>query len=114
MHLWPERRKPSIQPLPAVWDKIFSEKKSVPNFAHRSAVFWGGYSDCAGAVAAPVGRSRTPRKTQENGLGGGRFLRHRVAGIAAIHSRIRATPSSCIRRLPSSGIMTPGWVEAIR
>ena len=34
--------------------------------------------------------------------------------IAAIHSRTSATPSSCTSRLPSSGIMTPGWVEAIR
>ena len=34
--------------------------------------------------------------------------------MAAIHSRTSATPSLCTSRLPSSGIMTPGWVEAMR
>jgi hypothetical protein len=36
------------------------------------------------------------------------------SGIAAIHARTSATPSSCTSRFPNSGIITPGWVEAIR
>ena len=39
---------------------------------------------------------------------------HREFAIDAIHCRTSATPSSCTNRLPSSGIMTPGWVDAIR
>lgn len=73
----------------------------------------------------PVPILRIPASDMVNrsrsGRGQGRPRDHRRWGaplrgsaIAAIQRPIRATPSSCTSRLPSSGIMTPGWVEAIR